>query len=686
MDAVAQEQEFVDQAYRRLDELKASYARKLEEIRLHGLRGNPEQRFQRDSFAADCEDNLARLSHVEHQLVLGRLDSETGHVDHIGRIGLRDEDRNVLVLDWRAPQASAFYQATAVNPLGMVRRRHIQTRMRTVVSVEDELLTSDAEATKGLTLTGEGALLAALGRARDGKMGDIVSTIQAEQDRIIRESTDGILVVQGGPGTGKTAVALHRAAYLLYAERHRLSRSGVLIIGPSESFLNYISQVLPSLGESDVVSSTIDDLIPGVTPTLTDSDDVADIKGLPVWEQILERAVTYLRRPLAEPVKIRINSFTVTLKPAMVSRAQRRALHTELPHNEAWKTYATSLIDDLMDEYMRVSETQQEEWLRADIASNPDVRKYINLHWLPTTPTWLLEHLFAHPDLLAQLAPELTNDQREALYRPRTGAVSAADIPLVDEIAERVGILEFATQHSTDVEEYAQATLEGMGLGGGIVDAKMLASRQFDDRRMSLSDRAVHDRSWVYGHVVVDEAQELSPMAWRMLARRCPSRSMTIVGDLDQYRAGAPSRGWAGLLGPLAPHIREEVLTISYRTPRSVLEKADDVMTERGITLLHPATPVRDVDNALRYATLEDALVAEREFLDAEYGEGLGKIAVIADEPPVIDDPRVVSMTPRESKGLEFDSVILAGPISAPGDLYVAMTRPTQHLVLTEDL
>lgn len=688
MDPVSEEQEYVDTAYRRLDTLKAGYSKKLNEIRRHGLRDNPEQTFQRDSFAADFEDNIARLSNVEHQLVLGRLDSTSGEASHIGRIGLRDEDRNVLLLDWRAPQASAFYRATALNPLGMVRRRHIQTRLRQVMSVEDELLTSNPEDADGLTLTGEGALLASLGRARDGKMGDIVATIQAEQDRIIRESTDGILVVQGGPGTGKTAVALHRAAYLLYAERARLARSGVLIIGPSTSFLTYISTVLPSLGESDVVSSTIEDLIPGIRASASDRPEVAAAKAVPAWADVAKRAVAHLARPLRTDVRLRINSHTVTLTPTMVDRAQKRARQTDLPHNEARSTYATSVLDALESEYLRVSESEPQDWIRADIASTPAVRRAVNLHWLPATPVWLLDHLYAHPGLLADVGAGLTAEQRRLVARPRGSQITTSDIPILDELAELLGEITMEERGGRELESYARDTLENMGLGDGIVTGSMLAQRHTETHAgsLSLAERAAADRTWVYGHVVVDEAQELSPMAWRMISRRCPARSMTVVGDLDQHRNGAPAGGWAGLLGGVAESIREEVLTISYRTPASVLDEAEQVMSGLGITLRHPAQAVRDVEDAVREATtLEEALERENDFLDRSYGQGRGTIAIIADNPPSVDDPRVSSLTPTQAKGLEFDSVILAGPIEAPGDLYVAMTRPTQHLTRIKD-
>lgn len=683
MDPITEEQRYVDQAYRRLDDLVAQYTKELAAIRLSGDRDNPVDAFQRDSFAATYEDELSRLGHVQHQLVLGRLDDADGGSNHIGRIGLRDANHEVLLLDWRAPQASAFYQATARHPLGMIRRRHIQTRGRTVTAVEDELLTSKTSQVSKLSLTGEGALLASLGEARDGSMGDIVATIQAEQDRIIRADGDGVLLVQGGPGTGKTAVALHRAAYLLYAQRARLARSGVLILGPSHSFLSYISKVLPSLGESGVVSTTIEDLLPGITPSGEESPRAAEIKGRAFWEQIAARAVRYLVRPLASPAKVRVASVNLTITPEMVGRAQTAARRSGRPHNGAWATYAKSIIADLAAAYEK--EAEGGDWLIPDIASTAEVRRIINLHWLPATPRWLLDHLLAHPDLLARLAPELGSEEIAEITRPRDSDITPADIPLLDELAELLGETPRPDGGGDDLEDYAEAAISGMNLGGGIVNAKMLAERMRPQvGHEPLAVRAARDRTWTYGHIVVDEAQELSPLAWRMVARRCPSHSLTIVGDLDQRPGGAPEGGWPALLGPLARRMREEVLTISYRTPAEVLQAAEEAMTARGLHLRHPVTAVRSVPDSLSSATLEEAIETELAFLRERYGEGRGLLAIIAENPPAIDHPQIHVMTPRQAKGLEYDSVILLGEIHSPGDLYVAMTRPTQHLVLVK--
>ena len=263
----------------------------------------------------------SRCWNPSRALVFGRLDLLDGDLRYIGRVGLSDADHHPLLTDWRAPAARPFYQATAAHPQGVTLRRHIQTRGRDVVGIEDDVLDLDAVENPS-DLAGEGALLAALAEHRTGRMGDIVATIQAEQDAIIRSDVDGVLVVQGGPGTGKTAVALHRAAYLLYAHRERMERSGVLVIGPSPVFLRYIEQVLPALGETGVVSMTIADLVPGVSVTATESDKLATIKGKPIWQRIISRAVRARQRVL--PARNSSGLRLLTLRPEDVRTAHTR--------------------------------------------------------------------------------------------------------------------------------------------------------------------------------------------------------------------------------------------------------------------------------------------------------------------------------------------------------------------------
>lgn len=729
--AIREEQNFVDSAYAALDRQQEYYAQRLTQVRAQGGHGTPGQRTERDTFATHYEDNLARLRQVENRLVLGRLDHNDARQLHIGRITLRTSDNQILLTDWRAPQSEPFYQATPAHPGTVLRRRHIQTRLREVTAVEDELLAGGKELENiqaaGLNLTGEGALLAAMQTARGGRMGDIVATIQAEQDEVIRSADAGVLVVQGGPGTGKTAVALHRAAYLLYTYRERLARSGILIVGPSTTFLRYIDQVLPSLGESGVVSTTLAQLLPGVSAQSVDSAPVAELKGRLVWKDIARRAIKLVQKPLRKPVSFRISGKKLVLTPQAVAQAQAQARRSRKPHNQARDIYARKLIADLAEQLADLLQTtvEQDDWIISDIVNSVDARREINLRWLPTSAQQLLERILYYPEVLAQVAPEFSDAERRSLWREKGSPLTISDIAILDELAELLGPLltdqERAAQAAAKAEqeqlnEYVSNTMSAMGLGGGIVNAQQLAAHISDDHQsQTLAERAAADRSWTYGHVVVDEAQELTPMQWRMIARRNPARSMTIVGDLDQRPAGAPTGGWAEILGRLADYHRIAELTISYRTPREVLERAGEVMRQAGYRVC-PITAARSEENSyaaqvVTAADLETELInlvaAENHNLDEMYGAGLGTLAVIAPQaaaehlaavvqtaaeltPWEVDQTgtdmsaRIRVLTPTEAKGLEYDAVVVVNPgeilRDGPGDLYVALTRCTRAL------
>lgn len=720
--AWSQDQEFVDGVYARLDELRARYRRRLVEVRREGPSGSPQNRSERDAFATHYEDTLARLDQVENRLVFGRLDLVDGSRRYIGRIGIADDEHESLLIDWRAPAAQPFYQATAVRRGDVVRRRHLVTRGRVVTGVEDELLDADADV-EGLT--GEGALFAAMAAKRDGRMGDIVATIQGEQDRVIRSELDGILVVEGGPGTGKTAVALHRAAYLLYTHRTRLERSGVLVVGPSPVFLRYIEQVLPSLGESGVVATTMTDLLGGVASAAREAEDVAAVKGRVVMAEVLRRAVRGIPRRLAEPRVLDIDGEPVVLEPQDVRAAQERARRSPRPHNVARKTYATAVLETLVRRWAETKGLDLDSeygYLFQSLRESPDARREINLHWMPTTPQTLLRRLYADPELLARHGRGLDEDQRRLLYRPADAPWTEADLPLLDELAVLLGTLESPeaerarrarAAERAAAEAYAAHAISEDNLGGGIVDAATLAARfEAPATGTTLAERAAADREWTYGHVVVDEAQELSPMAWRALLRRNPSRSMTLVGDLDQRSGHIPVTGWSQLLGRAGrEQVRTEGLTINYRTPASVMAAAVRALRAAGGAHAAPGTSARDVPDALRVTRLPDAGLeaALTDVVSAELAAlGEGRLAVIvpADEVAAVRvalEPRlgralaagggdvlsapVVVLDAVTSKGLEFDVVVLHEPArvleGGPGDLYVAMTRPTTRLHLT---
>ena len=732
---VAEEQEFVDRAYSRLDQLRSQYREQRQKIDAnHGV-GNAQGWTERDALATHFAELSSRLDNVEERLVFGRLDMKDHATHYIGRISLLDEHSAPLLVDWRAPISAPFYQATAQEPLGVVRRRHIATRARTVTSVEDELLDVDQAQHQGLTLQGEGALMSALSSARSGRMGDIVATIQGEQDRVIRASDRGILVVQGGPGTGKTAVALHRAAYLLYTQRERLERSGVLIIGPSRTFLRYIEQVLPSLGESGVVQMTIGDIVPGLSAQDDDPVDIAAIKGRAAFSRILREAVRLIPRLPDRDQVLQVWNRRVTLRVKDVQEALSRARRSGRPHNVARESFAMGLMEllagRLIVEAGDASSTADIDpddlrtWM-SEIRDSVDARRAINLAWMPTQAPAFLRKLWSRPDLLAQAnrkaGTPLSVEDLSLLYRAQDEPLTISDIPLIDELEELLGTLDLASaqkrraeeQREKEERERANEALKATGLGGGIVTADMLMRQTQEAPSLRpLAERARADRSWTYGHIVIDEAQDLSPMAWRCLLRRCPSRSMTVVGDLDQKRGHRRPNSWKQALGPAARAFNEEfVLSISYRTPRALTRIAQAVMAQHGTPVLYPMEAVRDVPDCYQVShTHKDTLkecVAKvvstmEERLNREEGEGKGRICVIvpdaqaqlwhADESGASAlDQRVSYLTAAGSKGLEFDSVVVVEPGAildqGSGDLFVALTRATHdlHAVTTTQL
>ena len=732
---VAEEQEFVDRAYSRLDQLRSQYREQRQKIDAnHGV-GNAQGWTERDALATHFAELSSRLDNVEERLVFGRLDMKDHATHYIGRISLLDEHSAPLLVDWRAPISAPFYQATAQEPLGVVRRRHIATRARSVTSVEDELLDVDQAQHQGLTLQGEGALMSALSSARSGRMGDIVATIQGEQDRVIRASDRGILVVQGGPGTGKTAVALHRAAYLLYTQRERLERSGVLIIGPSRTFLRYIEQVLPSLGESGVVQMTIGDIVPGLSAQDDDPVDIAAIKGRAAFSRILREAVRLIPRLPDRDQVLQVWNRRVTLRIKDVQEALSRARRSGRPHNVARESFAMGLMEllagRLIVEAGDASSTADIDpddlrtWI-SEIRDSVDARRAINLAWMPTQAPAFLRKLWSRPDLLAQAnrkaGTPLSVEDLNLLYRTQDEPLTISDIPLIDELEELLGTLDLASaqkrraeeQREKEERERANEALKATGLGGGIVTADMLMRQTQEAPSLRpLAERARADRSWTYGHIVIDEAQDLSPMAWRCLLRRCPSRSMTVVGDLDQKRGHRRPHSWKQALGPAARAFSEEfVLSISYRTPRALTRIAQAVMAQHGTPVLYPMEAVRDVPDCYQVSyTHKDTLkecVSQvvstlEERLDREEGEGKGRICVIvpddqaqlwhADESGASAlDQRVSYLTAAGSKGLEFDSVVVVEPgeilEQGSGDLFVALTRATHdlHAVTTTQL
>lgn len=738
-----EEQQAVSRAYDRLDALRAQVRARLDTVRAAGSHGSPTQRTERDSFATMYEDRLTQLRAVEDRLVFGRLDNAKGEHRYIGRLGLSDERHEPILTDWRAEAARPFYEATPSSHGDIVMRRHITLNFREVVGVEDEVLDvhSDqvGQASSAGTLTGEGALLASLNAKRTGKMTDIVATIQAEQDRIIRADLNQAVVVQGGPGTGKTAVALHRAAYLLYTHRRALERSGVLVIGPSSTFLHYIDQVLPSLGETGVVSRTIADLIPGVIATGHDDPRAAKLKGERRMAKAIANAVAARERIPFELPTIRINGFTCPMLRVDLEQAITDAKRTRQPHNKARESFVHSMLIAMRNRYVEQLDYTPEQAELNDVMQqlrmNDALRKTLNLAWLPMTGTWLVDQLFAKPDQLRRFAPWLEERDIRTLTRPKGSPFTISDVPLLDEAMELLGPdpKAVARQKALDAkraeeEQFAQDTLAQAGIGSGIITSQMLVDNINGMDAELTAQRAGADREWTYGHVVVDEAQELTAMDWRMLIRRCPSRSFTIVGDVAQTSALGGTRSWRRMMDPLfGPHnwsLNE--LTINYRNPKEVSQLACDFASAEGL-YISTVNAVRGVADSVRRLTLTDeSLLADAvahqaiDLVRAHVGaDGTGRVSIIAPDALLASlrarvyaelrqtlapkeferlssqsswDEQVTICSTRTVKGLEYDAVMVVQPgrieedapsrIVAASDLYVAMTRPTQRLLI----
>jgi DNA helicase IV len=740
---VATEQRYVSMLYERLDRLRERASGYLAETLIGGVATPDQGMSERDSTAAEWSRRVAQLNAAENGLCFGRLDLEDGERRHVGRLGIVDDegDYESLLLDWRAPAARPFYVATAARPEGVRRRRHIRTRLREVTRVDDEVLDlDDPEAARDTGPAGEAALLAALGAVRTGRMADIVATIQAEQDHVIRAPHGGVLVVQGGAGTGKTAVALHRAAYLLYTFRHQLERRGVLVVGPNSTFLRYIGDVLPALGETAVVLAPVSGLFPGVTGDRPEPEEIAEIKGRAAMTDVLAAAVKDRQRVPDGALVLPIDGEKVRIPTAAIRRARTAARRIRRPHNEARPVFIEQFVAAVAAEYAAdlgersgagrslagVAGELDLDLLTAQLGNHDAVLDALDELWPSLTPQRFLAELLMSTERLTSAG--LSEVDAGRLRRDPDGGWTAADVPLLDEAAELLGVDGRAAralaaarrrqeiEHAQDVLDIlaGSETQEADDLGDlenadrlsavDIIDAARLAERheEIDDRE--LAERAADDRTWTYGHVVVDEAQDLSAMAWRALMRRCPSRSMTLVGDVAQTSDLAGTRSWADVLEPyVGGRFRLEELTVNYRNPAEVMDVAAGVLAE----LDPPVTPPRSVREtgerpwAARYdaGALPDAVKAEQEAVgDGRVGVLVpaGKAAEVrgilgAEADPDLTEP-VVVLTVRQAKGLEFDSVLVVDPAGilaesprGANDLYVALTRSTRRLGVLPD-
>ncbi|MFE2757130.1 UvrD-helicase domain-containing protein [Actinosynnema sp. NPDC059335] len=626
------------------------------------LKDGEERRWHREVAVRTLSGQVSRLEAADGNLCFGRIDTADERV-YVGRVGLFDPDRDYepLLTDWRAPAARPFYTATAANPEGVTLRRHFRTKGRHLESFHDD----------ELQLTSK-ALLDALDAPRSAAMRDIVATIQAEQDEVIRLPHRGLLVIEGGPGTGKTAVALHRVAYLLYTQRERLSRQGVLVVGPNPGFLRYIGEVLPSLGETDVVFATPGELFPGVRTDREDPPPVQALKGSRSAVDLVAAAVADRQELPAEPIPIELEDVTVPLTAGIADRARRRAREAGLPHNAARPVFHRALVDALVEPALDLIGVDWPELaadVRRELTGHPDVRRAVDALWPALTPQTLLADFYAGR-CRALGHPELCRDEPDAW--------TVSDVPLLDEAAELLGSDGAAERRAAaarrEAVEYAQGVLHVIDTdpemheeelrGVDLVDAEWLADRHTAPDHRVLAERAAADREWTYGHIVVDEAQELSEMDWRLLARRGPNRSMTIVGDLAQRQAEAGARDWRRVLAPLVGDRWEyRRLTVNYRTPAEIMAYAAAALAEVDPTAV-PPTPVRHGEPPLEVAGVDPE----------SFRPAAGTFAVIGPTGP---------LTPRAAKGLEFDVVVVVDPERmTPAERYVALTRATRRLIV----
>ncbi|GGW80047.1 HelD family protein [Streptomyces griseoloalbus] len=724
-----QEQEFIDGLYARVDALRGDAEVSVTEALAQG--NTPMQaRLERDILVAERSGLLAALNAVDGSLCFGRIDPVSGDTHHIGRIGLRadDAERTPVLIDWRADVARPFYLATGHTPMGLRRRRHISTEGRRVTALHDEILDLGDETRTGHEdPTGDAVLLAALNSARTGRMGDIVRTIQADQDRIIRAPHRGVMVVEGGPGTGKTAVALHRAAYLLYEHRELLARRAVLIVGPNPAFLGYIGEVLPSLGETGVLLATVGELFPGVKTTRADTPEAAAVKGRAEMADVLAEVVRD-RQALPDPViAIEHDREILLLDDGLVNVARERTRAAKLPHNAAREHFEGHILNALTDmvaerigtdpyDGSNLLDPSDITQIRDELAENPEVWSAIDRLWPRITPQRLVA------DFLAAPGGHLPDADAAAVRRPVTRHWTVSDVPLLDEAAELLGEDDRPARERAERERqtqiafaqgvldvsYASRTFEfedkedddpessEVLSAHDIIDAERFAERHEEEDHRSAAERAAADRTWAFGHIIVDEAQELSPMAWRLLMRRSPTRSMTLVGDPAQTSEAGGVGSWADILSPYVEDRWEHTrLGVNYRTPAEIMDVAAAVVRAEHPGFAPPSS-VRSTGVA-PWARATDDLPGAVAQAVAELTPAEGRLAVIAPrethralaarldgvtagaEPDLTHD--VVLLDPRQAKGLEFDSVLVVEPGRyGTSDLYVALTRATQRL------
>ena len=641
---------------------------------------------------------LRTLRRFGLDLCLGRIVSaDNPEPVYIGRLGLRDSAGRRLLVDWRSPVAEPFFGATHANPMGLASRRRYRWTRGRVSDYWDEVFTPDGLEGHA-ALDDQSAFIASLGSDRSDRMRDVLGTIAADQDAIIRAGSRGALVVDGGPGTGKTVVALHRSAYLLYSDPrlgHR--RGGALFIGPHQPYLAYVSDVLPSLGEEGVQICTLRDLVPeGATAAAETDPEVTRLKSSADLVAAVDAAVTFYERPPAKPLRVETDWGDLWLGAADWAEAFD-APEPGTAHNEARYQIWEELLTILMDKHDGNAPADQ---LRKSLLQNEELRLAFSRSWPLLEPADIVGDLWTVPAYLRKCAPWLSPDQVRRLQRADGQAWTVSDLPMLDAARQRVGDPEVA-QRRRQQEAAVAAEREQMdkvvdnlletliGAGGdeyGVGLVTMLRGEDFQEVLVNEAALPTADPDLLAGpfaHVVVDEAQELTDAEWQMLLLRCPSRSFTIVGDRAQARHGF-TETWRERLRRIGfDQIALASLSINYRTPEEVMTEAEPVIravlpdANVPISIRSTGIPVRH-GSASELGPILDTWLAA-------HAEG---IACVIGDPAFAASPRVRSLTPELAKGLEFDLVILVDPesfgtgIEGAVDRYVAMTRATQQLVI----
>ena len=712
---IAAEQQYVDEVYVQLEASMVNARALATEGRNRGKLEHEGGLVERDAMVFQAAKRIAQLDAAHEGLVFGRLDidPETDPLPrYIGRIGVRNADRDVLLIDWRAPAAGVFYQATAATPQGVVRRRVLRSLHRTVVGVEDELLDDQAET--DLPIIGEGALMAQLSRARDRSMHSIVATIQAEQDQAIRAPGKGVVSISGGPGTGKTVVALHRAAFLLYSDRRRYEGGGVLVVGPSGVFMRYIERVLPSLGETAVALRSLGEVVGGVRATRHDEPAVADIKGATRMAELLRR--TARQHAPGAPTSFRIYWFdeTIVLDPGVLGRL-RRQLMSQGRRNRQLPRVARTLLDAMWRQVK--GERGRERGREAfddDMLSHDGFVEFASQWWPPLDALTVLGWL-RKPDFLSRVGEGVvTRDEQLLLSKSwAAGELSIEDVPLLDELRYAIGDVPQRSDDERDLDE--TGLLEG---GVDLQELTTISEREYAPGGLAWSAPTHRIDDDGYAHVLIDEAQDLTPMQWRMVGRRGRAASWTIVGDPAQSSwPDAPEASAARAEALAGKELHEFHLSTNYRNSAEIYAFAASYAGRVGLdadlpdavrrTGEEPAVigPVDDLEESVRAAVAETSgrvagtvgivvpaarrsevnawLASWPEFADDSAG---ARAAVDSRVTPSGED-RIVVLTGLDTKGLEFDGIVVVRPQeieeeSATGrsTLYVVLTRATQLL------